>query len=464
MRTFLMLSRSGFLVAASAGFYFVLSVALNLVVLSDQANAQRPFVTGVVPVVGPNGEVGGIKVDADGVARRVLTANDGKFKNAKFKIGTSTKDVTKKSSLRKISLKRLEKLLATHLAEQKALPREVELMAGLRSIEYVFVDDENKDIILAGPAGAWKSGPDGSFVASDSGWPVMQLIDLVDAFRVSKKKLQQGMTCSMDASEEGLKRYARLSRKRMSTSARGIKSAKKAIGPFQIKLDGIPSQSHFAHVLVAADIMMKRIGMNLETTSVKGVPGYMELLEQSNSNAHSMPRWWLEMDYDPIVRNESGSIWKISSGVKAQTQAEFLDEQGNKQVQQEADDVAKKWTKGFTSNYEKLCREFPVFGQLQNCMDLAVVAALIERYDLRGHSGLSLATLRDEKQISTATMPAPLTTDPELSFVQKARSTIVCVSGGVDLNCWKVAGNVKADQQLAIKEAKASQSTHWWWD
>jgi len=268
----------------------------------------------------------------------------------------------------------------------------------------------------------------------------------------------------MDATEEGLKRYARLSRKNIKTSPRGIKSAKKAIGPFQIKLDGIASQSHFAHVLVAADIMMKRIGMNLEPANVKGVPGYMELLEQSNSNTHSMPRWWLEMDYDPILRNESGSVWKITSGVKAQTQAAFLDEQGNKQVLQQEDEVAKKWTKGFTSNYKRLCREFPVFGQLQNCMDLAVVAALIERYDLRGNSGLALAVLRDEKRISTAAMPAPKSAEPELCFIRRARSTIVCVSGGVDLNCWKVAGNVKAGEQLVAKGANPKGSDHWWWD
>ena len=470
MQTLFEISRGGFLLATNVAYYCLFTVALHTVLCGGSANAQfqtgggRPFVVGVVPVVGPNGQVGGIKVDADGVARRVDVKEDRKFKNANFKVSPANKDVDKKSSLRKISLKRLEKSLATHLEQQKALPRELELLAGLRSIEFVFVDKTNKDIILAGPAAAWKTGPDGSFVAADSGWPVMQLIDLVDAFRVGKKSLQQGMTCSMDASEEGLKRYAKFTRRRMQTSARGIKSAKKAIGPFQIKLGGISSQSHFAHVLVAADIMMKRVGMNLEPTNVKGVPGYMELLEQSQSNAPSMPRWWLEMDYDPIVRNESGSIWKITNGVKARTQAEFLDEQGNKQAHEQEDLVAEKWTLGFTSNYKRLCREFPVFGHLQNCMDLAVVAALIERYDLRGNSGLELTTLRNEKKISTATMPAPLSTDPELSFVQKSRSTVICVSGGIDLNCWKVAGNVKADDQLVVKGATPNETGHWWWD
>jgi len=118
MRAILMFSRRGILLAISAGLYSGLFVVLSFVLLDSRANAQiqsggtRPFVTGVVPVVGPNGEVGGIKVDADGVARRVDTAKGGKFKNANFKIGTADKDVSKKSSLRKISLKRLEKLLA----------------------------------------------------------------------------------------------------------------------------------------------------------------------------------------------------------------------------------------------------------------------------------------------------------------------------------------------------------------
>ncbi len=38
---------------------------------------------------------------------------------------------------------------------------------------------------------------------------------------------------------------------------------REAFGPQLIKLTGVPSDSHFAQTLVAADYQMKRIGMGL---------------------------------------------------------------------------------------------------------------------------------------------------------------------------------------------------------
>jgi hypothetical protein len=40
---------------------------------------------------------------------------------------------------------------------------------------------------------------------------------------------------------------------------------------------GVPTDSRFAQVLVAADYRMKRIGMNFEKAPVRGLPSYLEM-------------------------------------------------------------------------------------------------------------------------------------------------------------------------------------------
>src|SRR5262245_59076996 len=111
-------------------------------VLGDQAVAraqgsisevtQRPFVVGVIPVVGAGGGVGGVAIDADGVVasaaeRDVVALRDARRDAMSGLAG----DVTKKSPLRKISLRRLDALLARYCSENKPLPAEILYLAGL---------------------------------------------------------------------------------------------------------------------------------------------------------------------------------------------------------------------------------------------------------------------------------------------------------------------------------------------
>ena len=57
------------------------------------------------------------------------------------------------------------------------------MLAGLYRIRCVFVYPDSGDIVLAGPAGDWRQGPEGTIVNAETGLPVLRLDDLVVVFR-----------------------------------------------------------------------------------------------------------------------------------------------------------------------------------------------------------------------------------------------------------------------------------------
>ena len=82
---------------------------------------QRPFVVGVVPVVG-NGAVGGVAIDANGAIEQAEQRDVVALRDARrAAMSGLAGDITKPSELRKISLRRLDALLARHVSQNKPL-------------------------------------------------------------------------------------------------------------------------------------------------------------------------------------------------------------------------------------------------------------------------------------------------------------------------------------------------------
>src|SRR5262245_12352984 len=108
----------------------------------------RPFVVGVIPVVG-NGAVGGVAIAAKGAIEEAEQRDIAALREARREALTGVAgDITKTSELRKISLRRLDALLAEHASDNKPLPPEVLNLAGLQRIEYVFAYPDSHDIVL----------------------------------------------------------------------------------------------------------------------------------------------------------------------------------------------------------------------------------------------------------------------------------------------------------------------------
>ncbi len=242
---------------------------------------QRPFVVGVIPVVG-NGTVGGVAIDANGAIEQAEQRDVVALRDARrAAMSGLAGDITKPSKLRKISLRRLDALVARHVSQNKPLSSDLLYLAGLQRVEYVFAYPESNDIVLAGPAEGWTVDDAGNVVGTNSGAAVLQLVDLIAALRTTDEMLAgELISCSIDPTPEGLKRFARLMRgNRTSPSAQLLRRMEQAVGPQTVTLTGVSPESHFAQVLVAADWQMKRIGMGLVPSPVAWIdelPGNVE--------------------------------------------------------------------------------------------------------------------------------------------------------------------------------------------
>jgi hypothetical protein len=76
----------------------------------------------------------------------------------------------------------------------------------------------------------------------------------------------------LDATEDGLKNYADYMRKsNPQFNEQTLNNMLQAIGNFEVTFKGIPTSCHYARVLIAADLLMKQIAMNLEPSPVRGV-------------------------------------------------------------------------------------------------------------------------------------------------------------------------------------------------
>jgi hypothetical protein len=380
-------------------------------------------------------------------------------------------DVTKRSKLRKISLARLDALLARYASENKALTSDILYLAGLQRVEYVFAYPDSHDIVLAGPAEGWTIDDRGNVVGANSGAAVLHLVDLIAALRTKDRMLAGTMiSCSIDPTPEGLKQFARLSRgNRLSPSPELLGRMEQAVGPQTITLSGVSPESHFAQVLVAADWQMKRLGMGLVPSPVDGLTSYLALLNDGPlaTTRNPLPRWWIAYGKQPVEREAEGLGWRISRpGIQVCTAAGRMGPDGRISTQTESDPLAKKWADAMTARYDQLAIAEPVFGQLRGCMDLALVTAILASGDLLTQVHLELPMLLDDTRLQPAAHRIPKNVASHASALKRGRTWIVSVSGGVDLDVPRVvnAAELQADVREAWMHAAPKRIESWWWD
>jgi hypothetical protein len=433
----------------------------------------KPFVTGLIPVIGPRGAVGGVSIDAQGVVARSDVDQSQRLRDARRgALNEVDSELKAASNMRKVSLRGLVAELDRLRRDALPLSTELQNLAGLTRVEYVFVYPEQKDIVLAGPAEGWQFDDELTAIGRTTGRPILQLDDLVVALRTAKAQPTTGelITCSIDPTEEGSRRFARL----MKTldpplSKAAVARLEETVGPQQVTLTGIPPGSHFAHVLVAADFRMKLLGMNIEPAPIDGLPSYLELLQTGSVRPRAAaPRWWMAARYEPLLRDPDSLTWQIrGSGVETLSEDGFLSRGGRVASQQPSEDsLAKKWADAMTARYEALSARLPIFGQLRNCMDVAVVGALLTHEDLPGRAGCDLGLLWDDKRLAVAEYHVPKTLASRASLLRSGREWIISVSGGVEIDSWSVLKQVEVQPALADVRTKAAPAKpdRWWWD
>jgi hypothetical protein len=415
--------------------------------------------------------VGGVSIDANGLLADAGTDALGKLGEIRERFALRIPTELKKTvPLRSVSLRRLNDALQATLKAGKPVSEELAFLGGLQQIRYVFVYPEQKDIVLVGPAEGWKMDTRGNVVGVTTGRSIMFLDDLIVALRTAEGSAREGISCSIDPTQEGVQQLrshvARLHEigDREQTAA-GIAQA---LGRQQITVTGVPAGSHLAVVLVAADYRMKRLAMKFDPTPVPGLPSFLDMLNGSGHGmSNIMQRWWLEPKYDSIVKDAAGLSWEFGgAGVKCMTEQDALAVGGGREHQGKSNPVAQRWANNMTRHYEELAAAEPIFGQLRNCMELAVVAALIEHEQLAAKAGCDLSAFAADSMLKTAVLPAPTQVDSKVSMVQKGQNWVISASGGVMIRPVDLVAKARIAGAPAVARTKALAKTggDWCWN
>jgi len=262
----------------------------------------------------------------------------------------------------------------------------------------------------------------------------------------------------------------------------GIRSA---LGKQDVEVHGIDPQSHTARVLVEADYRMKLLGMGLEE-SIPEVPCYFDrvkLLPDGSAPPMDVARWWFTLNYDHVVANQTRTAFSFNgSGVKVLSETEFINKQGQRIHSGTSQGPTKTFAEDFTKHFDALAGKYPVYRQLKNVFDLALVSSLIRREDLTGRvrwhqtffgapdpegSNLTYHVRQDR----AATQVDSVMNEKFLT-VRKRNSRIkhhmVGVSGGVSYDVSKILRQEYSsdEKQLstAVEDGTPGGNSHWWWD
>jgi hypothetical protein len=418
--------------------------------------------------------VGGVSIDANGVISNTRPDTLNNLRDARKRaLKQVPGELNAANNLRKISLRQLQATLLDLRKQFAPIPNELRLLGGLQRIEYVFVYPEEKDIVLAGFGEGWRVDERGSIVGITTGRPVVLLEDLLVALRTAERAGRGGISCSIDPTQDGMRRLQEYvsTLTTIGNADNTVSTIEQRLGPQTITLQGVPPTSHFAQVMVAADYRMKRIAMKFELSPLKGLPSYLEMVSVGGRGMNNMqPRWWLATHYDPLLTDADGLSWQLRGpGVKTMTEDAYFAANGQRVVQAgKTSPAAQKWADIMTEKYDQLSLRAPIFGDLRNCMDLAVVSALIFKEQLARKADLDLTPLLSDVQLPVDEYPIPKQTDSKCSFVKKSGNWVISVSGGVQMDPWAVIEQKEQTEILdslrhkALPGKNSAASEHWW--
>lgn len=410
--------------------------------------------------------IGGIAVNPDGVVEAPTVEDEAALTELRESaLGEIPEDLQAFSELRAVSLKQLEAEVASHLEAGQEIPESVRYLAGLQRVKYVFVYPEQNDVVIAGPAEGWRVDKLGNVVGATTGRPVLLLEDLVVALRTRDVVQLEAISCSIDPTPEGMQRLRSVMRRihSLGDPDQTMATMEEALGPQIVTVTGIPQTSHFARTLVAADFRMKRLAMGFDSSPVGGMPSFMEMLSSSRGSTSATPRWWLAPLYEPLARDAAGLAWELrGQGVQCLTEEDHFNAAGRRQSSSKAGPTATTWANKFTERFNELADHDSSFGALRNAMDLAVVAALIDKQGLLDKAGLQLPGLMQAFPLSE--YYAPRQVNSKANFVRRRSDFVVSASGGVQLLPWKVADEIEEVAEVGdVRAQLAAPSGNWTW-
>lgn len=399
--------------------------------------------TGLAQVgVGGGVGVGGIRIDSEGLVSALAPLKETpaatKKRIAAYEKSPLSELLGTSSAARRVSLKQLDEQLSSAIKAGTDIPPELKYLAGVKRIDYVVVDRENNDLAIVGPAEGFVPDAQGRMRGIQSGRPVLNLEDLLIAWRTVESN-RTSVSCSIDPTQEGIAAFNAVAGQNLVAKPNAVgklfESLAKKLGRQVISVNGVPRNSHFGVVLVEADLRMKRIALGKDPSQVKGVTSQLHF---QRSGGSTLSRWWFTPLYDPIQANEDRTLFHLS-GQRLQllAQDEFTNAQGNRFKAPFSKLGSDQFARQFTDQIPELTVAHPVFAELQNLFDWMVVCTLIRNQQLGESIHWTPEVLNNPTRLPTQVFPSPDGVD-SIAMTNRIGQTIFGLVGGVELNASEV--------------------------
>ncbi len=427
---------------------------------------------------------GGIYVDREGLMVRLDTNRGTELQGVRREqfdgmFSDKGQDIREHSSMRKVSLIRLQRQLELLRLQGQPADDAMQNLAGIYKIQYVLVYPEQGDIVLAGPAGPWVENARGRMVNPVNGKPVLKLDYLVELMRNAYSD-NPVFGCSITPRAANLlkaKQYLESQTGKPLTPQNTddwLEGWRKRVGRQDVEVFGTNNQSQLARVLVEADHHMKLVGLG-EVPGAPGMNSYLDNLVQSGKSVQAMQmlRWWFTTNYQALHASKDGLAFEIvGPAVKVLSENEIVDQLGNRQQTGKSDPLTQQFAAEFTRNYDLLAERYPVYHELRNIFDLAVVSMLIKSQELDRQVGWNPEFYSESYGYQTQRATAPASVESVVSHRVKNRIVSAVISGGVSVDPRLVVNqsNIKQDDYGVLNaEYQGNRSVvlpgnTWWWD
>ncbi|MEX2286205.1 MAG: DUF1598 domain-containing protein [Planctomycetaceae bacterium] len=429
------------------------------------------------------GDQAGITIDAEGVVQSVIKKGRSETLDKRRMAAVAkeklSNELNASSTLRKVSLLGLEAAYEPYAGKSESIPPEIFHVAGLQRIDYVFVYPESNDVVIAGPAEGFAPNSIGRMVGVGTGRPPLRLDDLVFAMRAGRGGTR--VFCSIDALPENMTALRQYLAENSFGASASVASARynkmaQVLGMQNVRVGGVPADSHFARVFVEADYRMKLISMALEPAPVRGFRTHLSMLKPEGN---SIQRWWLAPLYDDFVATEDGNAYELAGQrVQMMAQEEIADQGGNRRKAASTRLSTREYAKHFTDKFPEIADNSPVFAELQNLFDLLIVAALLQKESIPKKVGWEMGVFLDESRTAFPRGHVPRQV-PTVANARRANRNVILglVGGGVGITPRQVleSTEIKVDTERRLAGdrdnaaragagADASKRQQWWWD
>lgn len=351
---------------------------------------------------------GGVYIDAEGMVRHTKRDLVAAARAAKLRAMKDKADPT----LVYISVPRMLEDARKRQAAGEAIPDDVRFLRGMTKLQYIFVDTDTRDLVIAGPSEKLDKTNPRRPAGVRTGRPALQLDDLVMAFRLAGPTAKKrGFGCSIDMPAGAQEAVNRIMGGPKTDRTKRLADLAEAVGPQTVRVINVAVDTRFATTCVEADYALKRLAIGLDRTPVPGVRYPM------GRGGAQFTRWWFAgTDAPALAADTTGTTFEIVAPTLALVTAADANSRGKNAV-------AEQYAQRFTAKIDAFAAAVPEIADLWNLTDLALLAALVKSERIDRKIGWDMKSIAGYK---VTTVTAPKTAD---TLVNRASSTYAV--GGV---------------------------------